>query len=548
VCRFRQHSSVLRRVLPSRVGVLALTAVAVLSAVSGSPAFARRVAVQQASTLQQSTGPLLVLVSIRKQRLRVFSNNGEVTSSRISSGQPGYDTPTGVFSILEKHVTHESNIYSGAQMPFMQRITWSGIAMHAGIVPGYRASHGCVRLPYNFSRSLFDITHVGNRVVISQDETEPIAFAHPFLFKPLPADAPPTQGSTSIEEKKIAVNDTDPGKSQAMQDLMAPPPADDDAAHAAPMKPRTRAEMQRQIESKLNEVKAQLKAAEEERVTAAKTALNSGRAIEDAKSRAKNARQVVENFRHTAEAALKKRADVMHSYEDFMKSEGQGVTAGPAAEDQEAVLEARLLDATIDADSAREEAQRRESELVEFEAAVTAAEAARTKSYDDVKTAEARIRSIQAAAILAQKEIQQKARTVAIFVSLKAQRIYVRQGFEPVVEAPIAINGTPGKIGTHVLTAMDYAPGGNEFAWKLVTAQPPSGDADEGRKSRKKDQSVEPTAGQRAARTALDAISIPDEIRQRITEVIRPGASMIVSDRELSGETGDGTEFVLLTR
>jgi lipoprotein-anchoring transpeptidase ErfK/SrfK len=93
----------------------------------------------------QPVSPLLLLVSIRKQRIRAFDVTGELNSSRISTGMRGFDTPTGVFSVLEKQTYHESNIYEGAPMPFMQRLTWSGIALHAGVVPGYRASHGCIR-------------------------------------------------------------------------------------------------------------------------------------------------------------------------------------------------------------------------------------------------------------------------------------------------------------------------------------------------------------------------------------------------------------------
>ena len=122
---------------------------------------ARRVAAPNpAQTQSRAPSPLLVLISIRKQRLRVFDINGQITESRISSGKPGFDTPTGVFSILEKHVVHASNIYEGASMPNMQRITWSGIALHAGIVPGYRASHGCVRLPFGFSKQQIGRAHV----------------------------------------------------------------------------------------------------------------------------------------------------------------------------------------------------------------------------------------------------------------------------------------------------------------------------------------------------------------------------------------------------
>ncbi len=148
----------------------------------------------------------MLLVSLRKQRVRVFDGYGEIANSRISSGQPGFDTPTGVFSILEKQVYHESNIYDGAPMPHMQRVTWSGIAFHAGVVPGYRASHGCIRLPASFARSLFNQTKVGARVVITNDEMSPVKFEDDLLFKPLPAVAAAPAQSTNVRDTRVADN------------------------------------------------------------------------------------------------------------------------------------------------------------------------------------------------------------------------------------------------------------------------------------------------------------------------------------------------------
>ncbi len=521
-----------------------------------TPAFARRATAQSVAPQPRSTGPLLLLVSIRKQRLRVFDNNGEITSTRISSGQPGFDTPTGVFSILEKHVTHQSNIYEGAEMPFMQRITWSGIALHSGVVPGYRASHGCVRLPWGFAKSLFDLTRVGNRVVISVDETEPIAFAHPFLFKPLPVEVPQSQGRViSVEDTKLASNETDTTRTADVPTLMTVADTTDPQSDMAqPERPRTREEAKRFMDGKIDELKNALKAAEDEKNAAAAKVKNSARMIEEAGQRVKNARLIVGNFRRVADAIAKSRDDAVRAYEDYVKSlTNPGASVVIANDDQEAMLEERILDLTIEADTAREEAARREADVGDVGTWVADAEKEKIAAYDDIKTAEARMRSIEVAIATTQKELQQKARTVAIFISLKSQHIYIRQGFEPVIEAPITIKGSPGQIGTHVFTAMDYAPGGNDLTWKLVSAQTPGTfgtDAEIPRKGKKRDAEAVPpgSPGAKAARVALDAISIPEEIRQTITDRIRPGASMIISDRELSGETGDGTEFVLLTR
>src|ERR1041385_241111 len=116
-------------------------------------------------------GPVVVLVSIPQQTMHVYRNGILIGRSSISSGTKGNDTPGGVFSILEKKQTHRSKKYNDAPMPYMQRLTWSGIAMHSGQLPGYAASHGCIRLPYDFSQLLFSATEKGGTVVVGDGKT-----------------------------------------------------------------------------------------------------------------------------------------------------------------------------------------------------------------------------------------------------------------------------------------------------------------------------------------------------------------------------------------
>ncbi len=224
----------------------------------------------------RTPSPLLILVSIKKQRLRAFDAAGQVTESRISSGQPGFDTPTGVFSVLEKNEYHESNIYEGAPMPFMQRLTWSGIAMHAGVVPGYRASHGCIRLPASFAKSFFDITKVGARVIVTPDETEPLAFEHPNLFKPLPAETPKSASERTMSDvTKVAINDTGDALSE-MPHFLGVSPALAEAVRDqnafAPERPRSRAEADRMFTQKAATLQAALKNAETQKLAASEKA------------------------------------------------------------------------------------------------------------------------------------------------------------------------------------------------------------------------------------------------------------------------------------
>ena len=128
--------------------------------------------------------PLFAVISIADQHVSIYNNQGLVARSAISTGMPGHPTPKGVFTIIGRERYHRSNIYSDAPMPFMQRITWSGIAMHLGVVPGHPASHGCIRLPAEFAAKLWGLTRLGERVVISPQEVTPIEFTHPMLPAP----------------------------------------------------------------------------------------------------------------------------------------------------------------------------------------------------------------------------------------------------------------------------------------------------------------------------------------------------------------------------
>ena len=127
-------------------------------------------------------GPLLIVASITEQVAYVYRNGIRIARSSVSTGRPGHPTPTGVFTILEKEVHHISSIYKGAEMPYMERVTWGGIALHAGDLPGYPDSHGCVRLPLEFSKLLFGVTMKGATVIIANTHSAPATTVHPGLF------------------------------------------------------------------------------------------------------------------------------------------------------------------------------------------------------------------------------------------------------------------------------------------------------------------------------------------------------------------------------
>ena len=128
--------------------------------------------------------PLMAIVSIKSQRVTIYDAKGWILRAPVSTGTTGRETPAGVFSVLQKDKDHHSNLYDDAWMPNMLRITWSGIALHGGPLPGYAASHGCVRMPYDFAEELFDKVPIGMRVIIAPDDAEPVEFYNSALFVP----------------------------------------------------------------------------------------------------------------------------------------------------------------------------------------------------------------------------------------------------------------------------------------------------------------------------------------------------------------------------
>jgi hypothetical protein len=132
-----------------------------------------------------TTGPLVMVVSITEQRAYVYRNGVLIGATTVSTGRPGHTTPIGVFTVLQKQKEHRSTIYDGAPMPYMERLTWGGVALHAGGLPGYPESHGCIHLPSEFARLLFGVSSNGMTVVIGADEKAPTLVTHPGYLAPV---------------------------------------------------------------------------------------------------------------------------------------------------------------------------------------------------------------------------------------------------------------------------------------------------------------------------------------------------------------------------
>ena len=162
-----------------------VTGVAMIAAADLTAARDRNRELVAAPAQKLNGSAAIAVVSIKDQRISIYDADGGAVRAHISSGQTGYETPVGIFSVLQKKEEHYSNLYDDASMPFMQRITWSGVALHAGVLPGHPASHGCIRLPHEFAQRIFPLTKLGMRVVISRDDIAPVEIAHPLLPKPL---------------------------------------------------------------------------------------------------------------------------------------------------------------------------------------------------------------------------------------------------------------------------------------------------------------------------------------------------------------------------
>ena len=190
----------------------------------------------QKASKDTAKGPLLIIISLADQRISLYDDGALIARSSVSTGVKNHPTPLGVFSVISKSRWHRSNIYSGAPMPYMQRITWSGIALHAGDLPGYPASHGCIRLTHDFAIRLWHLTKRGTRVIIAHDDIQPAEISNPQLFVPKPKVAvgsPQSDAATQPGNATITADATDAplvANAKQQEDAKASEPASGGAA------------------------------------------------------------------------------------------------------------------------------------------------------------------------------------------------------------------------------------------------------------------------------------------------------------------------------
>jgi hypothetical protein len=489
------------------VAALAATSVALLIATStADPAAARggREGKREEATYLRPDGtPVIAVVAIDQQRVTVYDADGPMLRSPVSTGKPGYETPPGIFTILEKKVEHYSNIYYDAAMPYMQRITWSGIALHAGVLPGRPASGGCIRLPAGFAERLFKRTKLGMRVVVVRDDISPVEIVHPALFKPLPEEAAPVTAS-------LAPGSVAESKDKASVTIVDAAVAGD----AAPARPR---QSPRSVAAAKTAAAADAaRKADEARRAAAKTKA-------DASRLARTLRRAT---------AAKARAEARSRRAERLAAAVKADTpAGERAQEAKKTALAALAEAQAELETVKAQAESALDLVARLREEAKAAAAAKTTALEEAK------------------EAQRKLAPVSVLISRKTQRLYVRQAREPLFEGDVTIADADRPLGTYVFTAVGYANAETDLRWSVLsmyrTADGPEPGQD-GRRPRADRHAAAVGADLAGAKLALDRVAIPKDAVDRISEIVTPGSSLIVSDEPISRETGKYTDFIVV--
>ena len=454
-------------------------------------------------------GPLIIAVSIEQQKMRVYDSNGLFAESPVSTGMKGHSTPMGVFSVIQKNKMHRSNIYSGAPMPYMQRLTWSGIALHAGVLPGYPASHGCIRMPTAFAVKMWSWTRMGARVIITPGAITPANFSHPVLAaqkvvpQPLIADDPMTD-APAIKGDKGADAGADARTMNAQASL--------------------------DLRSTIGHARAQAHTAD---ATSALSAPGGQVTMSDARpSNAERSAQA------PASEPVKAEAD---KGGNTKTDDAAGVKAeAPATEAAKA-----------------EETKALETKTPEVAPAAKSETATTTPALaPDFKKDPARLPGAEKA-VAAKPEPPRRPGQIAVFVSRKDSRLYVRENFKPQFSVPVTIAPGDRPLGTHVFTAETDKSDPNLLRWSVVSlpARHVARADEDQRVARRKIAGgvlteTRPLSQPNSPAEALDRISIPQDAMTRIAELLITGSSIVVSDLGIAqgGETGEGTDFIVPLR
>lgn len=471
---------------------------------------------QAVGTIEQQAakpqGPLIIAVSINKQHVKVYDSNGLFAEAPVSTGMKGHSTPTGVFSVIQKQKYHRSNIYSGAPMPFMQRITWSGIALHAGVLPGYPASHGCIRMPPSFAVKMYGWTRMGARVLVTPGEVEPTGFTHPLL---------------------VALKAPQPSAS-AQPDLPAAPKADKRAALPPSAPPKDQLDL--------------------------RTSIGPGMETKSA-----DAALVLRSQTHTADAGNASLPATLIDAPPAGVAAGPDGTRSPAEILNRDATAAGYLTSQPGHSAPAEIGTADKPEDVTGTSAASSSSAPADRKQSDTKAAETpaasagkdQTRLSEAEQPLPLKPELKHNSPLAIFISRKDGKLYVRQNLAAVFKTEVTIAPGDRPLGTHVFTATADKTEAAVLRWSVVSlpmsmhssARSEDGERTARRAKQPNDMPAESKPTPDSPAEALDRVTIPADVMAWLGEALSSGSSVIVSDQGINqGETGEGTEFILSLR
>jgi hypothetical protein len=457
-------------------------------------------------------GPLTISVSIAHQHVTVYDDDVAIAHAPVSTGMAGHATPMGVFSVIQKQKWHQSNIYSGAPMPFMQRITWSGVALHAGVLPGYPASHGCIRMPHEFAVRLYGMTKMGVRVFVTRDDVTPVPFADPHLFTPRrsePETSPTETSSDASGGLLIAIKATAPAPAdQASKPLS---PGADHSSKVAPI--ATEAANQAPTADK-----AGAKAANPAKPD---DAANAGAQAEKKVDSGVTAQGSADPAPTTPPASNEQTSPPSSAAPSPPAPSSAGISPAPAAPSSTDSAVATAADAAPKPDD--------------------------TPAFIDVPLPEPRPQMAET-----------KQGPISIFISKKLGRLYVRKGFDALFDSPVTIADPERPFGTQVFTATGFTDDHSAMHWLLVSlpseaSRKPERRAEANTHRRHEEPKIMSDAvampASEAAASALARIDVPADVRERIADLLVPGSSLIISDKDLGPETGASgeTDFIVLT-
>jgi len=467
----------------------------------------------------------LIVVSIAKQQLTLYEHGAPVAHSPVSTGMAGHPTPTGIFSVIGKEIFHRSNIYSGAPMPYMQRITWSGVAMHAGVLPGYPASHGCIRMPHDFAVRLFSLTRMGARVLVVPHDVTPQPFESASLFTgpklaSIGEATPPPHGVRMAENQTPAVtSDAVDAAAHAVATAAAPKPAEAAPAPAAASAPPLADSLKSAASTAVSEAIEQSKSEQPAFTTAgAPSEATSGTVV--VKPVTVTSPQPIE-VRKTFEPVSTPSAGTQTFQPVPLPPAAQPAPPAPAAQPAQAAP------------------------------AAPPAQTALPAPAPEVKPAPA----TAAADEFFGPERPLRPGPITVFVSKKENRVFVRKGFRPVFSWPVKFTQPEQPLGTHLFTAVDANSDGVSYRWQVVslpvdTSRKAEKHVARDKKGRRIETVVQPGPAPvpATAAQALERIDIPPIALSRISALMSKGASLIISDKGLGSETGTETDFIVLTR